>query len=244
MGYGRVALVLCAVVASTAPTCAGETRAVVELFTSQGCSSCPAADDLLGKLAADPSLVAMSLPIDYWDYLGWKDTLAKPGHTARQRAYAAARGDRAVYTPQVVVNGAMHVQGSDKAAIERVIGQTRQLPGTLAVPVTLSVAGGRIDVKVPASTEVRIKGDIWLCALTGSIPVAIGRGENRGRTITYYNVVRRWVKLGQWNGTARSVSVPVSDLDSEHANSVAVLVQAGEDGALGRMLGASIAALR
>jgi hypothetical protein len=244
MGFCRVALVVFAVVASTAPTYAGETRAVIELFTSQGCSSCPAADELLGKLAADPSLVAMSLPIDYWDYLGWKDTLAKPGHTARQRAYAAGRGDRAVYTPQVVVNGAVHVQGSDKAAIERAIGQTRQQAGTLSLPVGLSVEGGRIDVKVPASTDARAKADIWLCALTASIPITIGRGENRGRTITYHNVVRRWMKLGQWNGAARSVSVPVSDLEAENANSVAVLVQAGEDGTPGRMLGASMAALR
>jgi hypothetical protein len=244
MGFCRVALVLCAVVASTAPTHAGETRAVIELFTSQGCSSCPPADELLGKLAADPSLVAMSLPIDYWDYLGWKDTLAKPGHTARQRAYASARGDRAVYTPQVVVNGVVHVQGSDKAAIERAIGQTRQQAGTLSLPVGLTVEGGRIDVKVPANADVRAKGDIWLCALTAAVPITIGRGENRGRTITYYNVVRRWMKVGQWNGTARSLSVPVSDLEAEHASSVALLVQAGEDNTPGRMLGASIAALR
>src|SRR5438552_15310242 len=88
-------------------------RAVVELFTSQGCSSCPAADKLMGELGQDPSIVAMSLPIDYWDYLGWKDTLALPGHSKRQRAYARARGDREVYTPQAVVNGAMHVLGSD-----------------------------------------------------------------------------------------------------------------------------------
>ncbi|MFL5094598.1 MAG: DUF1223 domain-containing protein [Xanthobacteraceae bacterium] len=245
MGSCRVALLLCAVVASTAPTYAGETRAVIELFTSQGCSSCPPADELLGKLAADPSLVAMSLPIDYWDYLGWKDTLAKPGHTARQRAYASARGDRAVYTPQAVVNGAVHVQGSDKAAIERAIGQTRHQAGTLSLPVAVSVEGGRIDVKVPASADVRGKGDIWLCALTAAVPIAIGRGENRGRTITYHNVVRRWMKLGQWNGVARSVSVPVSDLEPENASSVAVLVQAGEDGGTpGRILGAATATLR
>ena len=85
----------------------------------------------------------MSLPIDYWDYLGWKDTLAKPGHTARQRAYAHARGDRAVYTPQVVVNGVVHVQGSDKEAIDRAIAQTRQQSGTLSLPVTATVDGGR-----------------------------------------------------------------------------------------------------
>ena len=102
MAWCRVALALvCAVVGSTATALAAETRAVVELFTSQGCSSCPPADQLLGQLAKEPGVVAMSLPIDYWDYLGWKDTLATPGHTARQRGYAAVRGDRAVYTPQV-----------------------------------------------------------------------------------------------------------------------------------------------
>src|SRR5215510_15402684 len=111
----RVALSL-AIVASTmmgAATVSAEPRGVVELFTSQGCSSCPAADKLAGELARDPSLVVMSLPIDYWDYLGWKDTLALPGHTKRQRSYAGTRGDRAVYTPQVVINGAAHVLGSD-----------------------------------------------------------------------------------------------------------------------------------
>src|SRR5215470_4237706 len=116
MVCGRVALLVCAVVGATTAADAGETRAVIELFTSQGCSSCPPADQLLGQFANDPTVVALSLPIDYWDYLGWKDTLAKPAHSARQRAYASARGDRAVYTPQVVVNGSVHVQGSDKAA--------------------------------------------------------------------------------------------------------------------------------
>src|SRR6266436_5087035 len=92
-----------------------EPRAVVELFTSQGCSSCPPADKLLSELAADPSLVAISVPIDYWDYLGWKDTLADHRNTARQKAYAHTRGDGQVYTPQVVVNGSLHALGSDKA---------------------------------------------------------------------------------------------------------------------------------
>src|SRR5438105_4380360 len=85
-----------------------ETRGVVELFTSQGCSSCPAADRLIGELAQDPAIVSISLPIDYWDYLGWKDTLADPRHTARQKAYSKVRGDREVYTPQAVVNGMLH----------------------------------------------------------------------------------------------------------------------------------------
>ena len=105
--------------ADAAAASAGEPRAVIELFTSQGCSSCPPADKLLGELARDPTLITLSLPVDYWDYLGWKDTLALHGHSNRERAYADARGDREVYTPQVVINGIVHVLGSDKAAIER-----------------------------------------------------------------------------------------------------------------------------
>lgn len=245
MAGRRVALALvCAVVASTAPAGAAEPRAVVELFTSQGCSSCPPADHLLGQLAKAPGVVAMSLPIDYWDYLGWKDTLAIPGHTARQRAYAKVRGDRAVYTPQVVVNGAVHVQGSDKAAIERAIAQTGQQAGTMSVPVTVKVEGGRINITVSASAEARPGALVWLCPTTTSIPVAIARGENRGHTITYYNVARRWVKLGDWNGTARNWSVPVSDVEADHANSVAVLVQTGDADKPGSMLGATLATLR
>ena len=97
------------------PAGAGEPRAVIELFTSQGCSSCPPADKVIGELARDPTLITLSLPVDYWDYLGWKDTLALHGHSNRERAYADTRGDREVYTPQVVVNGIVHVLGSDKA---------------------------------------------------------------------------------------------------------------------------------
>jgi hypothetical protein len=234
---------VCALVASTATVLANDVRGVIELFTSQGCSSCPAADQLLGQLANDPTLVAMSLPIDYWDYLGWKDTLAKPTNTARQRAYAQLRGDRAVYTPQVVVNGAVHVQGSDKAAIEEAIVETHAQPGMLSLPVGLSVEGGRVKVSVPASTDARNAGEIWLCALTRSVPIAIARGENSGRTITYHNVLRRWVKLGEWNGAARTWSVPVADLDKD-ANAVSVLVQAGGDDTPGRMLGAAIASIK
>src|SRR5215207_5186973 len=109
------------VVLLPAPDARAEQRVLVELFTSQGCSSCPAADKLLAELAKDPSILTMSLAVDYWDYLGWKDTLALPGHAKRQRAYAGARGDRAVYTPQIVINGVAHVLGSDKGAIDRAV---------------------------------------------------------------------------------------------------------------------------
>src|SRR5215210_7333402 len=148
----QVALPL-AVIASallTSGVVSAEPRAVIELFTSQGCSSCPPADKLAGELARDPSLIVLSLPVDYWDYLGWKDTLALPGHTNRQRAYSKARGDREVYTPQVVVNGVKHVLGSDKTAIENAVAQTQNQPGTLSLPVSMSVAGEQISVSVPA----------------------------------------------------------------------------------------------
>src|SRR4051794_26647549 len=120
------------------PLCAqAETRGVIELFTSQGCSSCPPADQILGDFSRDRSIVAISLPIDYWDYLGWKDTLAIPRHTVLQRAYAHMRGDRDVYTPQVVVNGVLHVIGSDRSAIEQAIVQARHTDEALSVPVAI-----------------------------------------------------------------------------------------------------------
>ncbi len=226
------------------PAAAGEPRAVIELFTSQGCSSCPPADEVLGELARDPSIVAMSLAIDYWDYLGWKDTLALHGHTNRQRAYARVRGDREVYTPQVVVNGTVHVLGSDKAAIERAIVQSRGDAAPLSLPVTLSVADGKVTVEVPAGKDERGMGEVWLCPITQTIPVAVGRGENTGHTLTYHNVVRRWIKLGDWSGKAERFSLPVADVMTfPDVNEVAVVLQSGVASAPGAMLGAAVVPL-
>src|SRR6185437_4535915 len=149
MRYRHITFAVAFAAGSLAAPVLAEPRAVIELFTSQGCSSCPAADKLLGELSRDPSLVTMSLAVDYWDYLGWKDTLALHGHSNRQRAYAEARGDREVYTPQVVVNGVAHALGSDKSAIEKAIAQTRHDPATLALPVTMVVAEGKVIVNVP-----------------------------------------------------------------------------------------------
>lgn len=235
-------LITGALVASCGIACAGP-RALLELFTSQGCSSCPAADKLLGEFAADPSLVALSDPIDYWDYLGWKDTLALPGHSARQRAYAHVRGDRQVYTPQVVVNGAMHVLGSDRAAIERVIAQTDQKPAVMSLPVLMSVGGANLSVTVKANDGTHFGGEVWLCPLAREITVAIGRGENRGRAITYHNVVRRWVKLGDWSGTDANWAVPVSEIKADDIDGAAVMVQEGTHDKPGLILGAAFTPL-
>src|SRR3954466_1108673 len=130
------ALGMCTFIAFICPAHA-DPRAIVELFTSQGCSSCPPADKIIGDLAQDPSVIALSMPIDYWDYLGWKDTLADSRFSARQKAYSQMRGDRDVYTPQVVVNGALQVVGSDRPAIEDAIGVTQKADGVMSVPVTV-----------------------------------------------------------------------------------------------------------
>jgi hypothetical protein len=220
-----------------------EQRAVVELFTSQGCSSCPAADKLLGELVKDPSIVAMSVPIDYWDYLGWKDTLANPTHTARQRAYAKIRGDRQVYTPQVVINGSLHVLGSDKAAIERAIATTRRTTKAMSVPVTLALTGDKLSVTLPEQKEEPAGAEVWLCTISKSVPVAIGRGENRGRTVIYHNVARRWHKLGDWTGKAASWTVPLADIKAAHGDAAAVLVQSGSAESPSTTLGAAMASL-
>lgn len=221
-----------------------EPRAVIELFTSQGCSSCPAADKLAGKLATDPSLVVLSLSIDYWDYLGWKDTLALPRHSTRQRAYARNRGDRQVYTPQVVINGSVHALGSDQAAIEHAIAQSRRNPATLSLPVTVSVSGDQLAVSVPADKNDRAGGEVWLCAVAKAVPVAVGRGENSGRTITYHNVTRRWLKLGEWTGEAKTWTAPISELKAEGIDAAAVLVQGGSADNPGPLLGAAFTDIR
>ena len=143
---------VCAIVAIIRPAHA-EPRAVVELFTSQGCSSCPPADQIIGELAKDPSVIALSLPIDYWDYLGWKDTLADSRFSARQKAYSNMRGEREVYTPQVVVNGSAHVIGSDRSGIESAIDDTKKADGVMSVPVSMTLAGKQINISVAASSK-------------------------------------------------------------------------------------------
>jgi hypothetical protein len=218
-------------------------RALLELFTSQGCSSCPPADKLLGEFAADSSVVALSLPIDLWDYLGWKDTLALPGHSQRQRAYARLRGDRQVYTPQMVVNGVTHVVGSDRAAIERAIAQTDRDTAVMSVPVLLSAAAGDFSVTLkpaPAALAEPVDAEVWLCPLSSAVAVSIGRGENGGRIITYHNVVRGWHKLGAYSGTESTWSVPLSQIVDAHIDAAAVIVQKGSREKPGMVLGAAL----
>jgi hypothetical protein len=235
---------VCAIVAIIRPAHA-EPRAVVELFTSQGCSSCPPADKIIGELSKDPSVIALSMPIDYWDYLGWKDTLADSRFSARQKAYSQMRGDRDVYTPQVVVNGSAHVIGSDRAGIEGAISDTKKGDAVMSVPVSMTLAGKQLNVSVAASHAgaTASHGEIWICAISKSIPISIGRGENRGHEVTYYNVVRNLLKVGDWNGAAGSWTVPLENISRDGVDGAVVYIQNGNREKPGPMLGAAFTSL-
>ncbi len=229
------------VVMTTGSSLHADPRAVVELFTSQGCSSCPPADKILGELAKDPSLVALSLPIDYWDYLGWKDTLADSRFSARQKAYSHMRGDREVYTPQVVVNGVTHVLGSNRTGIDTAVASTQARQGIMKVPVQLTREGGHLNVSVAASANQR--GEVWICAVSKAVPITISRGENRGHQVIYHNVVRNVLKVGDWNGSAGNWTVPLENITRDGVDAAAVYVQNGNRDHPGAMLGAAYTSL-
>jgi hypothetical protein len=226
---------------------ASEPKAVVELFTSQGCSSCPPADKVIGDLAKDPSVIALSMPIDYWDYLGWKDTLADSRFTARQKAYSQMRGDRDVYTPQAVVNGATQVIGSDINQIKAAISETKKDgAATMSVPVSMSISGKQVNVSVAAATDAPAanRGEVWICSVSRAVPINVGRGENRGRELTYYNVVRNWLKVGDWTGSAAHWTVPLENISRDGVDGAVVYVQDGTRDQPGAMRGAAFTSLQ
>lgn len=218
-----------------------ETLGVVELFTSQGCSSCPPADDVVGRLAEDPSIVALTFAVDYWDFLGWKDTFAKPEFTKRQRAYADAHHRNGVYTPQAVVNGRDDVVGSDQHAIEEMLRTMRRDGGGLSVEVHARIAGDRVVVSLPASADGKRAhtGALWIAAYKRPETVQIGRGENGGRSVTYHNVVERWQVLGMWDGEPMTVELPLSDIAQDSTGGLAVILQTKANGRPGPILGAA-----
>jgi len=202
-------------------------RSVVELFTSQGCSSCPPADRILGRLAQDPNILAISFPVDYWDYIGWKDTLATPTYTARQKAYASTSGKNQVYTPQVIVNGLTDAVGSDLAAIERAERETVKAHGVLSVPLSVVERDGKIDISVGAGASSGQSATVYLLALARSRTVTVQRGENAGATLTYSNVVRAMTRIGDWDGAPVTLQADLSQAHLDDADSYAVILQAG-----------------
>jgi hypothetical protein len=215
-------------------------RAVIELYTSQGCSSCPPADELFAKMASDPDLITLSLPVDYWDRLGWKDTLAKHAFTERQAAYAGRRGDGEVYTPQAVVNGIEHAVGSRRSAIDAAVAETA---ASLRVPLSAKRDGNNILVSVGgAGASAAAQSTVVLMPYLGAREVAIGRGENARRTVTYTNIVRDIVAIADWNGKPIARAIPLEDF--KNYDGLVVLLQAGSPGKPGAILGADRVALR
>lgn len=212
-------------------------KAVVEFYTSQGCKACAAADRNLAILADQPDVLALSFHVNYWDYLGWRDTLAIPDSTERQNGYKTAFALRAIYTPQAIVNGSQQFNGNDLAEIDTAI-----TASSLKIPVTIhEQERGRLTVEIGAGNKTLPPAHIKLFYLNAETTVAISGGENAGQTATYRNAVRDIDTIGLWDGKAITIEIPVSSLREKHASGVAiVLQQEPDDKALSPILGAAL----
>jgi len=204
---------------------------VVELFSSQGCNSCPPADRLLGVLRDKPGVLALTFHVDYWDYLGWKDTLGGPDFSQRQYDYAKARGDMDVYTPQMVVNGAKQMVGSQRSEVFAVLEQSRT--PKWPVPVSIVDRGKELVVEAAAGSG---EATLWVMPILDHVSVKIEKGEMAGREETYTNVVRRLVPAAMWTGAATKVSLPKESLMTPDATGCVALLQKGK---VGPILGAA-----
>lgn len=211
---------------------------VVELFTSQGCSSCPPADALIAELAGRKDIIALALHVDYWDYIGWKDVFAQPAFTDRQRGYARAAGHRTIYTPQIIVQGFDHVVGYKPMALADLL--VRHHTRAVQAPVSLEAErqGDRLAISMAAlrgaSAALPTKIHVQVVRFTPLERVEIHRGENAGKTVDYANIVTSWETVDIWNGrgsNAVSVTLPSSD-------PVAVIVQSDLNGGPGPVLAA------
>ncbi|MEL7461796.1 MAG: DUF1223 domain-containing protein [Pseudomonadota bacterium] len=193
---------------------------VVELYTSQGCSSCPPADNLLGQIADRDNIIALALHVDYWDYIGWTDDFASPAHTARQRGYARAKGTKMIYTPQMVIQGETHVVGNKPMDVADAINSYVRS----SVPVDVSLERSGDMVRVQARRIGRVPQGVSVHVVT-FVPRAtrdIRAGENRGRTLSYHNIVRDWRTIDSWSGG----DVYTADVRVAADQPVAVIFQA------------------
>ncbi len=208
---------------------------VVELFTSQGCSSCPPADTFLGELARRDGVLGISFHVDYWDYMGWKDPFADARHTRRQRDYVRRFGLDYVYTPQMVVNGRAQATGSDRSAVLSAIERARRHD---RVPLRLTRNGiGGVRVAV-GRTETDEAADLWLVVLDKQHETAVRRGENGGRTLYNYNVARRLVRIATWDG--RDLETDIAMPAGPSGDTCAVILQSQ---ATGHIIGAAAMSL-
>ena len=233
------ALVCCvlAVPAAAAP----KRPVVVELFTSQGCSSCIPADALLAKLAHRPDVLPLSLSITYWDMLGWKDTLASETNTRRQKAYAAVMGHGAVYTPQMIIDGTTDVVGSREGQVLSAIDAHERDGDSPSVPIAINETKNELQIGIGRGSYERNAppSTVWMFHIKNAATVSIGGGENSGRTMTYHNVVGDLRAVGQWKGEPLNIDLPRSAMDGLPHDAVAVVVQ---HGGYGRIVGAGVLA--
>ena len=204
---------------------------VVELFTSEGCSSCPPADAFLGELSQRPNIVALAFHVDYWDYIGWKDPYGDPAHTRRQHEYAAALGLHMVYTPQMVVDGRTDVVGSERSDVEAAIGKAAARP-KLAISFEKDAGGYRVVIPAAAPPAAG-PATVWLALFDSERETPVKRGENGGRNLREYNIVREWRQIATWDGSA--LSLPLAMTGRPAQDGCAIIVQSGP---VGPILGA------
>ncbi|MBR9651748.1 DUF1223 domain-containing protein [Thalassovita aquimarina] len=186
-----------ALISFSSPVLADDHPVVVELYTSQGCSSCPPADAYLSTLAGREDVIALALHVDYWDYIGWKDDFADPKFTKRQKAYAMAANRRSVYTPQMIVNGAEHVIGNHPVDVEELIAKHAKMPDR--VSLALSKRGGVLSISAHADRVMPTPLVVHLVRYEPMQKVKIRGGENAGRDLIYSNIVTEWNRLGDWD---------------------------------------------
>lgn len=222
---------LMALLLAAGPAVSQQRPIAVELFTSEGCSSCPPADEYLAELAARPDIVALSFHIDYWDRLGWKDPMSSPQATRRQHDYARLLGLDEVYTPQIVVDGTWQAVGSDREAVARALAAAAAEPP--GVKLALAVARGEARVTLGSDGGARIAGSVLLIGFDRRHSDVVLRGENAGRTLGYVDVVRGIAEIGQADGPAYSFTARLP----WPAERVAAMVQAPD----GHILGLAVA---
>jgi hypothetical protein len=220
----------------------GAPLGVVELFTSQGCSSCPPADELFADLAARKDLVALAYHVDYWDYLGWKDTLSSKKNTERQYAYMRSFGSRSVYTPQAVINGRTHVNGASGAAVNNALASMDKAAQGMRVALKVTRVGDGVVINAGDAAPdpaAPVNAHVVVVYFDPPQTISIGKGENSGREETYWNAVSDIQTAGMWHGKAQRYELPMSEISKK--GGCAVLLQAvGKDGLPGPILGAAM----
>lgn len=218
-------IVVFGMLASASVQAQEQVKGVVELFTSQGCASCPPADEALRKLIQKGDVVGLSYHVDYWNYLGWADSLASKENTERQYGYARALGRNNVYTPQAVVNGRDHVKGADVQAIYSRIDAFKRAGEGLSVPVKAARVGDEISIDIG---EGKGKADVVVAYFTREQVVDVQKGENQGKKISYWHSVYDVQTVGMWEGKSMSVKLPASILSKAKDGGCAVLLQTSD----------------